>query len=196
MKFYLDSQIWITTSPFSARNDQIVPRQPFHDKAVGDGWRRGGGTVCIYRGTWRKSTCLALTVHVDYERIQSARGDASPFANGSSQACLVNQQLVHARVFFFNSRVRASPSPPSLPPLSSLPPSVGLSQWRRISSILLNYGNLIEDFRLPSLGFPNYRKVLYGSTRSFTCCRKSIPLWRKFEGHSIGTVVRNWANDS
>lgn len=37
MKFYLDSQIWITTSPFSARNDQIVPRQPFHDKAVGDG---------------------------------------------------------------------------------------------------------------------------------------------------------------
>lgn len=158
MKFYLDSQIWITTSPFSARNDQIVPRQPFHDKAVGDGWRRGGGTVCIYRGTWRKSTCLALTVHVDYERIQSARGDASPFANGSSQACLVNQQLVHARVFFFNSRVRASPSPPSLLPLSSFPPSVGLSQWRRISSILLNYGNLIEDFRLPSLGFPSIER--------------------------------------
>lgn len=66
----LDSEIWITTSPFSVRNDQIVPRQPFHDK----GARGGRRTVCIYRGTWRKSTCPALTVHVDYERIQSARG--------------------------------------------------------------------------------------------------------------------------
>lgn len=196
MKFYLDSQIWITTSPFSARNDQIVPRQPFHDKAVGDGWRRGGGTVCIYRGTWRKSTCLALTVHVDYERIQSARGDASPFANGSSQACLVNQQLVHARVFFFNSRVRASPSPP-LPPSSFLPSPFS---WPFSMEEDLEYPSQLRKFNwrfsTTVSWISEYRKVLYGSTRSFTCCRKSIPLWRKFEGHSIGTVVRNWANDS
>lgn len=131
------------------------------------------------------------------------------FANGSSQACLVNQQLVHARVFFFNSRVRASVSPSPSPQLAFL--NGGGS---RVS--FSTDGNLIEDFRLCLLldfRRPSIYFIFLGdeplspvslSQESFTRSQGFFhPLFsratRKFgntRGHLIETMVRNWANDS
>lgn len=98
------------------------------------------------------------------------------------------------------------------PPLPPLSPSVGLSQWRRISSILFNDGNLIEDFRLCLLLDFRVLSVLYlyfqgtflrpKESKKFhekffsqgfshplfsRAIEKFVPLW-KYEGHLIETT--------